>query len=328
MGYASEPETPLPEYVLPKAGVLSYLPHSWIPYAELIRLDKPTGFLYLYFPCVFGTFLAALLAKPITPPFQLAATNGLFLIGSVLVRGVGCTWNDILDREVDRKVSRTGLRPMARGAISVQDAVCYTFIQLVIILGLLMKWSMTCFFYSIPLFILTGLYPLAKRVTNYPQIVLGYAFSWGIIMAFPALHLDIMASPSRLASAGCLYASGVSWTILYDTIYAIQDVKDDTKAGIKSIAVRHKSHTKVVLAAVALVQVLLLAITGLVPALGYVYFAGTCGGTIITLGVMLRNLDAESPANCLWWFKYGCWMTGGAIASGLIGEYITRLVLV
>ena len=119
-----------------------------------------------------------------------------------------------------------------------------------------------------------------------------------------------------------------SWTILYDTIYAIQDVKDNTKASITSIAVRHKSHTKVVLTAVALIQVLLLTITGLVPALGYVYFARTCGGTIITLGVMLRNLDAESPANCLWWFKYGCWMTGGAIASGLIGEYITRLVLV
>ena len=328
MGYASEPETPLPDYILPKAGVLSYFPRSWVPYAELLRLDKPTGFLYLYFPCLFGTFLAAILAKPITPPFHLVATNVLFFIGSILIRGLGCTWNDILDREVDRKVSRTRLRPMARGAVSVQDAVYYTLIQLAVILALLMKWSRMCFFYSIPLFVLTGLYPLAKRVTNYPQIVLGCAFSWGIIMAFPALNLDTVVSPTRLASAGCLYASGVSWTILYDTVYAIQDVKDDTKAGVKSIAVRHKSHTKVLLAAVALIQVLLLAVTGLVAALGYTYYAGTCGGTIITLGIMLRRLDVESPANCLWWFKYGCWITGGAVASGLVGEYVTRLVLV
>ena len=326
MGPSTGLETSLSESVIPQSGLLSYLPLSWIPYVELIRLHKPIGIMYLYFPCVFGTFLAAMLTNPITPPLRVVEANVYFLIGSTMVRGLGCTWNDILDREVDRKVSRTRLRPMARGAISVRDAVYYTISQLLVTLGLLLRWSKTCFFYGIPLFVLTGLYPLAKRVTNYPQVVLGCAFSWGIIMAFPALDIDILASPTYLASAGCLYVSGIFWTILYDSIYAIQDVKDDLKAGVKSIAVRHEDHTKVLLSVVALVQVFLLVVTGLIATLGAIYFSGTCGGTVIALGMMVRRLDVKSPANCLWWFEYGCWTTGGAIACGLIGEYIARLI--
>ncbi len=326
MSHSMEPNSSQLEYVPPKAGLLSYLPSTWVPYAELIRLDKPTGFLYLYFPCIFGSLLAAILAKPVAPLYELLMTNICLLIGSILVRGLGCTWNDILDKEVDRKVSRTRLRPMARGAVSVHNAIYYTSIQLLVISGLLLNWSSTLFFYSIPLLVLTGFYPLAKRMTNYPQVVLGCAFSWGIIMAFPALDIDILASQISLISSGCLYTSAIFWTILYDTVYALQDVKDDPKAGVKSIAVRHEHHVKAVLAVVALAQVFSLVTTGFFAALGPFYFVGTCCGTIVTLGIMVRRLDVESPANCLWWFKYGCWITGGTISSGLIGEYIATLI--
>ena len=328
MGQSTETEVFQPEYVLSKTRLLSYLPSTWVPNAELIRLDKPTGSLYLFFPCIFGAFLAAILAEPITPLSKLLAVNLCFFVGSIVVRGVGCTWNDILDREVDRKVSRTRLRPMARSAVSVHDAIYYTIIQLLIISGLLLKWSTTLFLFSIPLFVLTGLYPLAKRVTNYPQVVLGCAFSWGIIMASAALNIDILVVPTRLIPSGCLYISAVFWTTSYDTVYALQDVKDDPKAGVKSIAVRHKDHTKTLLAIIALIQVLLLLITGLAAGLGPVYFARTCCGTALASGAMVQKLDVESPANCLWWFKYECWITGGAVSTGLIGEYLMRMILV
>ena len=250
--------TPAP-YTPPGAGLISRLPPPWIPYAELIRLDKPTGTYYLFLPCLFSTLLAAPLATPITPPLSVVGTTLLFLSGALIMRGAGCTINDLWDRNLDPHVTRTRLRPLARGAVTPQAAVVFTGFQLLAGLGVLLQFPTSCLYYGIPSLLFVTAYPLAKRVTYYPQFVLGLTFSWGAIMGFPALGIDLLSSTPALMAATCLYASNVAWTVLYDMIYAHMDIRDDVKAGIKSIVLRHEANTKNIMTGLAAVQVALLA---------------------------------------------------------------------
>jgi 4-hydroxybenzoate polyprenyltransferase len=312
------------EYEAPTSGFLSYLPASVVPYAELIRIDKPVGTYYLLFPCIFSTLLAAPLASPITPPSTVLATSALFATGALVMRGAGCTINDLWDRKLDPKVARTRLRPIARGAISPGAAVIYTGCQLFTGLAVLLQFPFECFFYATPSLLLVSTYPLAKRVTNYPQAVLGLTFSWGAIMGFPALGVDLLSNHNALTAAACLYGSNIAWTILYDMIYAHQDIKDDAKAGIKSIALRHEKNTKAVLSGLAVVQATLLAAAGAAIGAGPIFYVGTCGGALFTTANMIWRVRLSSVKNCWWWFRRGCWMTGGAITLGLTGEYLAH----
>ena len=309
------------EYAPPHTGLLSYLPASVVPFAELIRLDKPVGTYYLFFPCLFSTLLAAPLTDPITPPLTILSTTSLFLLGALIMRGAGCTINDLWDRNLDPHVARTRLRPIARGAISPRSAIIFTGFQLVAGLGVLLSFPAQCFFYGAPSLLLVVTYPLAKRVTHYPQFVLGLTFSWGAFMGFPALGLDLLSDSALMLAAGALYASNVAWTVLYDMIYAHMDIRDDSAAGIKSIALRHEANTKRVLSGLAATQAGLLGLAGWVTGAGPVYFIGTCGGTVATLGLMIWRVKLKSVSSCWWWFRYGCWFTGGAIVMGLLGEY-------
>lgn len=293
-----------------------------MPYAELIRLDKPTGTYYLFFPCLFSTLLAAPLTDPITPPWTILSTSALFFAGALIMRGAGCTINDLWDRNLDPHVARTRLRPIARGAVTVRQAVPFLGFQLLAGLGVLLQFSHECLFYGIPSLLLVATYPLAKRVTNYPQFVLGLTFSWGAVMGFPALGIDLLSNTPALISATCLYASCVAWTLVYDMIYAYQDIRDDAKAGIKSIALAQEANGKAFLAAVSVVQVALLAGAGAAVGVGPVYYAGTCGGAGVTLGYMITKVNLRSVRDCWRWFKTGAWFTGGAISLGLCSEYL------
>ncbi|KAF2235169.1 4-hydroxybenzoate polyprenyl transferase [Viridothelium virens] len=313
-------------YAPPRAGLLSYLPASVVPFAELIRLDKPVGTYYLFFPCLFSTLLAAPLTIPITPPLTILSTTSLFFLGALIMRGAGCTINDLWDRNLDPHVARTRLRPIARGAISPQTAIIFTGFQLLAGLGVLVSFPPACFFYGAPSLLLVATYPLAKRVTYYPQFVLGLTFSWGAFMGFPALGLDLLSDANLMLAAGTLYASNVAWTVLYDMIYAHMDIRDDATAGIKSIALRHERNTKAVLSGLAAVQVGLLGLAGWTIGAGPVYYVGSCGGAIASLGLMIWRVRLKSVESCWWWFRYGCWFTGGAIALGLLGEYGSRVV--
>lgn len=316
----------LPAYQPPTTGLLSYLPSSFVPYAELVRLDKPVGTYYLFFPCLFSTLLAAPLATPIAAPTAVLGTSLLFLTGALVMRGAGCTINDLWDRNLDPHVARTRLRPIARGAVSPQSAVVFTGAQLLTGLAVLLQFPQpACFFYGAPSLFFVATYPLAKRVTYYPQAVLGLTFSWGAMMGFPALHVDLLSDSVAATAAGCLYASCVAWTVLYDMIYAHMDIRDDVKAGIKSIALAHEKNTKAVLSGLAAVQVALLATAGSVVGAGPVFFVGSVGGAVATLGAMIWKVKLKSVANCWWWFRNGCWMTGGAISAGLLGEYLAQL---
>lgn len=312
-------------YSPPSTGIIAYLPKSWIPYAELIRLDKPTGTYYLFFPCLFSTLLAAPLAVPMSDPSEVFVKSALFFTGAVIMRGAGCTINDLWDRNLDPHVERTKLRPVARGAVSPQKAVIFTGFQLLAGLGILVQFPLQCLWYGIPSLVLVTAYPLAKRVTDYPQVVLGLTFSWGAFMGFPALGIDLLSQTHALATAAALYTSCIAWTVLYDMIYAHMDIKDDVRAGIRSIALRHEHNTKVVLSGLAMAQVTLLAIAGVASGAGPVFFFGSCGSAILSLGIMIWRVRLKDVKNCWWWFKHGCWITGGGIALGMVGDYFARL---
>ncbi|EKG21316.1 UbiA prenyltransferase family [Macrophomina phaseolina MS6] len=316
----------LPAYKPPTTGLLSHLPSAVVPYAELIRIDKPVGTYYLFFPCLFSTLLAAPLAQPTTPPLTVLGTTLLFATGALVMRGAGCTINDLWDRNLDPHVARTRLRPIARGAISPPSALVFTCAQLLTGLAVLLQFPQpACFLYGAPSLLLVATYPLFKRVTYYPQAVLGLTFSWGALMGFPALGVDLLGDGTALAAAASLYASCVAWTVLYDMVYAHMDIADDAKAGIKSIALAHEHNTKAVLAGLAGVQVALLAGAGAAVGAGPVFFVGSVGGAVATLGAMIWRVRLKSVADCWWWFNNGCWMVGGAISAGLLGEYLARL---
>lgn len=143
-------------------------------------------------------------------------------------------------------------------------------------------------------------------------------------MGYPALGIDLIGNMSALTSAGCLYASCVSWTVLYDMIYAHMDIKDDAKAGIKSIALKHDADTKKVLSGLAAVQVGLLGAAGFAAGAGPVFFIGSCGGALATLGIMIKRVNLKSVKDCWWWFVNGCWITGGTIGLGMAADYAVR----
>ena len=312
------------EYAPPQRGLLAYLPRSWVPYAELVRLDKPTGAYYLFFPCLFSTLLAAPLGVPMAAPVQVATTAALFFTGALVMRGAGCTINDLWDRNLDPHVERTRLRPIARKAITPQRAVIFTGVQLLTGLAILLQFPMQCLYYGVPSLLLVATYPLAKRVTNYPQFVLGLTFSWGAMMGFPALGVDLSTDQPALIAASALYASCVAWTVNYDMIYAHMDIKDDVVAGIKSIALRHEHNTKAVLSGLSVVQIGLLAVAGYAAGAGPIFFLGSCGGAAVTLATIIWRVRLKDVQNCWWWFKNGCWWTGGAISLGLLGDYLLR----
>ncbi|KAI0192692.1 putative para-hydroxybenzoate-polyprenyltransferase Coq2 [Xylaria flabelliformis] len=322
------PSSPaIPEaYLPPTTGFLSRLPSSWIPYGELMRLDKPAGTIYLFFPCLFSTLLAAPLATPMASPLSVLGTTALFFSGALIMRGAGCSINDLWDRNLDPHVTRTRLRPIARGALTPFRALAWTGAQLFAGLGILLQFPPVCLYYGIPSLVLVATYPLAKRVTYYPQFVLGLTFSWGAMMGFPALGVDLLAADAGAirAAAALLYASNVAWTVLYDMIYAHMDVRDDAKAGIKSIALKHGADTKKVLTGLAVVQIGLLAGAGVVTGAGPAFFIGSCGGAALTLGYMIKKVNLKSVKDCWWWFVNGCWITGGVISLGLGADYLIQ----
>ncbi|KAI9735002.1 MAG: Para-hydroxybenzoate--polyprenyltransferase, mitochondrial precursor (PHB:polyprenyltransferase) [Cirrosporium novae-zelandiae] len=261
---------------------------------------------------------------PLVSPIPVIATTALFGIGALVMRGAGCTINDLWDRNLDPHVTRTRLRPIARGAITPFKAVAFTGFQLLTGLVVLLQFPWQCFFYATPSLLLVASYPLAKRITHYPQAVLGLTFSWGAIMGFPALGVDLLSNTPALAAAALLYSSCISWTVLYDMIYAHMDVRDDVAAGIKSIALKHRYNPKTVLSGLAGMQLALLAGAGIAAGSGPAFFVGSVGGAAMTLGWMIKKVNLDSVSDCWYWFRRGAWYTGGVISGGLFLDYLLK----
>ena len=311
-----------PVYVPPKTGLLSMLPVDWVPYGELIRIDKPTGIYLFYLPHLFGTLYIASLSTPKTSLSSLLSTNAILFAGTVFMRGAACAWNDNIDREYDRQVFRCRLRPIARGAISPRKGHYFTASQAILAYSFLTMLPIECTYFAVPSIGLLALYPFAKRFTDYPQAMLGVQVSIGVLMGATAVNKALLKSESIRASLCALSCSVIAWTIIYDTIYAHQDIEDDVKAGVKSMAIKFRNYTKMMLSVVAAVQVAFLVLSGVLCGMNWAYFGGTCGGAAINLACMIWLVDLKKPTNCFWWFRNGCWLVGGSVTAGLFGAYL------
>ncbi len=263
------------------------------PYLRLARLDRPIGSWLLLLPCWWSSALAAVAAHQAAPSFTHLA---LFLVGAFAMRGAGCTWNDIVDRDLDRRVERTRSRPIPSGQVSVFQAAVFLVLQALVGFAVLVSFNAFTVALGVASLAIVAVYPFMKRITYWPQIVLGLAFSWGALMGWAAAfgRLD--------APALVLYAGSISWVIGYDTIYAHQDREDDALIGIKSTALLFGARTKPMLALFYGIAVVLIGAAG--------YFAGA--GFIFALGLLafaahlcwqIARLNIADPDNCLAVFK-------------------------
>ncbi|MFC4667832.1 4-hydroxybenzoate octaprenyltransferase [Seohaeicola nanhaiensis] len=221
----------------PDTQVADAEPGNWVdrwapaaarPYLRLSRLDRPSPALLLLFPCWWGLALAMLAG-------QDARWEDLWIFagcgfGAFLMRGAGCTWNDITDRHIDGKVARTRSRPIPSGAVSVRQALVWMALQALIAFAILLTFHRAAIALGVLSLFLVTIYPFAKRFTWWPQVFLGLAFNWGALLAWAA-HAGALHWPPVV-----LYLSGISWTLFYDTIYAHQDAEDDALIGVKSTA--------------------------------------------------------------------------------------------
>ena len=310
-----------------KAGVLTYLPLSWVAYAELMRLHKPGGTMNIFFPYLFGSLFAGCVSDPLIRPKLLLMRIGALLGAAFVLRSAGCSWNDIADRKLDRLVERTRLRPMARGAISLPAAYVFTAAQVGIWLAALSPllpgpWPL----YAAPLLFLLWLYPFTKRFTHYPQLVLGITVGSGVLVGAAVVGLDVSGMDAGAERAGLagLYLVCVVMTMIYDIVYAHQDVRDDMKAGIKSMAVLWLHWRRALLWVLSFVQIGILWSIGIWMKAGGWYHCVAVGGNVAGLLSMVVKLDLDDPRDCLWWFQRGSLLVGGSIAGGLWGEYFAR----
>ncbi|MEA2864882.1 MAG: 4-hydroxybenzoate polyprenyltransferase [Bradyrhizobium sp.] len=283
------------------------------PYLRLSRLDRPIGSWLLLLPCWWS---AALAAGVIGDIGQLPLFLGLFFIGAFAMRGAGCTWNDITDRDLDAMVERTRSRPIPAGQVSVRQAAAFLLVQALIGLAVLLQFNRFAVATGIASLVIVAVYPFMKRITWWPQIVLGLAFSWGALMGF-AVTLGRIDATALL-----LYAGSIAWVIGYDTIYAHQDAEDDALIGIKSTARLFGARTHralIVFYALAVVLIgaaLALAGTRWPAWIGLAAFAAH-------LAWQIRRLEISDPALCLRVFKSNR-DAGLLLFVGLLGDAVMR----
>ena len=283
------------------------------PYLRLARADRPIGSWLLLLPCWWSTALAADAAREPWPDFKLLI---LFAIGAIVMRGAGCTWNDILDRKLDAAVERTRSRPIPSGQVSVKAALAFLVLQALIGLAVLLQLNRFAIVTGIVSLLVVALYPLAKRVTNFPQIVLGLAFSWGALMGWAAVfgRLD----PPALI----LYVGTIFWVIGYDTIYAHQDREDDALLGVGSTALFFGRTTKPAVAAFYAGTVAAVAIAGIGIGASAVFYAGVAAFAL-HLAWQVKALDINDPARCLRVFRSNR-DAGLILFAGIAGDALSR----
>lgn len=306
-------------YKPPSKGWISHIPSSCVPYVQLTRLVSPAPVFLIYFPHLFGTLHAASLVD--SEPFHVFKTNLLLFFGSIFYSNAAHIWNDLIDAPLDRLVTRTVHRPIPRGAVSPTAAITFAATQSLAAAVFFLPLPPACILYSIPAIAGSVFYPYAKRINNYPQIVLGLIIAWGIVMGEVAMGLDPLESTKTTASIGCLFLASTLWTVIYDTIYAHQDLDDDIKVGIKSLAVLFRGSAKQLLWSLLGALLCFLVAGGVLSGMGSAYFACSVVGTAITLGNMIQKVQLNRAESCLWWFGKGFWFAGFAMAMGLLAQY-------
>ena len=270
-----------------------YVPPAFRPYARLMRLDRSIGWWLLLLPCWWGLALAQIAAGGGMPNLWYGL---LFLLGAMIMRGAGCTLNDIADRDFDAQVARTRSRPIPSGQVSVKAAFAFLILQCLAGLIILLQFNWTTVIIGALSLVIVAIYPFMKRFTYWPQAFLGLAFNWGALVAWSAVHDDLAWPPILL------YLGGIAWTLAYDTIYAHQDKEDDVLIGVKSTALKFGASSKYWIAgffalALAFIEASLwLAQAGLLAHMGVAAAA-------LHAAWQISRLDIDNPLLCnrLFW---------------------------
>ena len=268
-------------------------PAPWKPYLRLARADRPIGVWLLLWPCWWSLALAALNQGRPFPDLRLML---LFAIGAIAMRAAGCAYNDIVDRDYDAQVARTRSRPIPSGQISVPQAQLFMAALLLVGLAVLLQLNLFTILLGIASLGIVALYPFMKRITHWPQIVLGLAFSWGALMGWAAVY-GALAWPPIL-----LYAGAVAWTVGYDTIYAHQDKEDDLSLGLKSTAIKLGAATGQWLTLFYGLAFVAILAAGLGSGAG-VIFLGVIALAGVHLAWQAATLDIDDAENCLKRFR-------------------------
>lgn len=286
-----------------ESWITRVLPREAQPYARLMRADRPIGTWLLLFPCWWGLALASAgLPSP--------ATLALFAIGAFVMRGAGCTYNDIVDRDFDGRVARTADRPIPSGAVSVRAAIAFLATQLLAGLAILLAFDATTIALGVASLVLVFTYPLMKRVTWWPQFFLGLTFNWGALMGWTAVA-GSLGAPALL-----LYAGGIAWTLGYDTIYAHQDKEDDALVGVKSSARRLGARTRPALFAFYAAAALLFGAAGHEAGLAWPFWIALAAAAA-QMGWQAWRVDTEVPADCLAKFRSNR-LVGWILLAGIL----------
>jgi len=289
-------------------GWVALLPASWRPYALLARLDRPIGVWLLFLPGLWGIVLAR--------PAPLAALRlaVLFAIGSLAMRAAGCTVNDLWDRDIDRRVARTAGRPLASGALRPRQALAFLVVLLLIGLAVLLQLRPLAQALGVSSLVLVALYPLAKRVTWWPQLVMGFTFGFGAPMGYAA-------ATGRIDAAwAAIYGAAILWDLGFDTIYAHQDREDDALVGVRSTARLFGERTRPFLAACYAGAVLLLGLAGWLGGLSW-WFVPALLLPAALLGWQVAALDINDPGLCLRLFRANR-EAGLAVAAALLAGWL------
>ena len=288
-------------------------PASWRPYLRLARADRPIGVWLLLWPCWWSLGLAGVTAEASYPDLWYMV---LFAIGSVVMRGAGCAWNDIIDRDYDSRVARTKSRPIPSGQITLLQAQVFMCLLAFVGLGVLLQFNTFAILLGIASLLPVAIYPFMKRFTYWPQLVLGFAFNWGALMGWAAVFGSLSLAPLLL------YAGAVAWTVGYDTIYAHQDKEDDALLGLKSTALKFGEKTKPWLAVFYAATLAGILAAGYAAGAGLAFFLIMAAGAV-HLTWQTLTLDVGDEINCLTRFRanrdFGAIVFAALVADMAVG---------
>jgi len=289
---------------------------DWLkPYGRLARWDRPIGWWLLLWPCWWSAALAAGAAGQAFPNLWHIL---LFLIGAIAMRGAGCTYNDLVDKDIDGLVERTRSRPIPSGQVTTGQAKVFLVLQCAAGFVVLLQFNGFAILLGASSLLVIAIYPFMKRLTDWPQAFLGLAFSWGALMGWAATFGRLDVAPVLL------YCGGISWTIAYDTIYAHQDKEDDALVGVRSTARLFADNTKAWLSGLYGIAVILFAAAFLFAGAGLLAYAGL-GAAAGHMAWQVRRLEISDPDNCLMLFRSNRTF-GWILFAGLVADSAYRFV--
>ena len=297
------------------------LPTAIKPYFRLARFDRPIGTWLVLFPCWWSLALAS---ESWTPTQEvLGQTLWLYLLfglGAIVMRGAGCTFNDITDREFDAKVARTADRPIPSGAVSVPQAILFMLFLSLIGLTILLQFNHFAILVGIASLFFVAIYPFMKRITYWPQFALGLTFNWGALLGWATVKGDLEL-PAMI-----LYIAGIFWTLGYDTIYAHQDKEDDLIVGVKSSALKLKNQTRPWLFVFYAASIILIAATGYLTGLSWPFYVALVFAAL-QLFWQAKEVDINNPSDCLKKFKSNRLFSWILLVGIIIGQILLLKLL-